>query len=168
MESPSVFAQHHAFFDIFWYPFGKFSLSNQRAPCDWCRVETKTEHDALPTDWDKKFDFQKYTRQHLRLILSPQDHQQSLSLGTNPVYKAVPYFPHDKLSEIVCVMGCKKSALLIVRHMPEVIFVTDLAIMLTDHRMSCCPIRAKYRLFKTVCEQTSDNSPNDSSSSGLN
>ena len=46
--------------------------------------------------------------------------------------------------------------------------VTDLASLLTDHRMSGRPIRAKYKHFKTICEQTSDDSPTDSSSSCLN
>ena len=43
--------------------------------------------------------------------------------------------------------------------------MTDLASLLTDHKMSGRPIRAKYKHFKTICEQTSDNSPTDSSSS---
>ena len=37
----------------------------------------------------------KYTRHLLRLILSPQSHQQSLSLETHPVCNAVPCFTHD-------------------------------------------------------------------------
>ena len=45
--------------------------------------------------------------------------------------------------------------------------VTDLASLLTDHRMSGRPIRAKYMHFKTICEQTCDSSPTDSSSSCL-
>ena len=43
------------------------------------------------------FCFQKYTRHLLRLIFSPQDLQQSLSLETNPVDNAVPCFPHDNV-----------------------------------------------------------------------
>ena len=31
-------------FSTFWQPFQKFSLSSQRAPCDWCHVETRTRH----------------------------------------------------------------------------------------------------------------------------
>ena len=46
-------------------------------------------------------------------------------------------------------------------------FVTDLASLFTDHKMSGRPIRSKYTHFKTICEQTSDNSPTDSSSSFL-
>ena len=49
--------------------------------------------------------------------------------------------------------------------MLESIFVTDLASLFTDHKMSSRPILAKYKHFKTICEQTSDNSPTDSNSS---
>ena len=47
-------------------------------------------------------------------------------------------------------------------------FVTALVNLLTDHRMSSLPIRAKYKHFNTICEQTCDNSLTDSSSSCLN
>ena len=46
--------------------------------------------------------------------------------------------------------------------------VTDLASLFTDQRMAGLPIRAKHKHFKTICEQTSDNSPTDSSSASLN
>ena len=46
-------------------------------------------------------------------------------------------------------------------------FVTDRASLLTDHRMSGRPIRAKCKHFKTIWEQTSDNSPLFSNSSFL-
>ena len=59
---------------------------------------------------------------------------------------------------------CKESALLVVCHMPESNFVPDLVSLLTDHRMSGRPIRAKCKQFKTNWEQTSDKSPTDSSS----
>ena len=95
----------------------------------------------------------KNTRHLLRLTLSPQDLQQSLSLETNPVCHAVP-FQTGQYS--------RKS------HNAWVHFVTDLASLLTDHKMSGRPIRAKYKHLKTICEQISDNSPPDSSSSCLN
>ena len=41
------------------------------------------------------FGFQTYTRLPLSLILNPQRHQQSLSLGQNPVDNAEPCSPHD-------------------------------------------------------------------------
>ena len=46
--------------------------------------------------------------------------------------------------------------------------VTALASLLTDHRTSGFPIRARYKPFNRICEQTCDNSPTDSSSSCLN
>ena len=46
-------------------------------------------------------------------------------------------------------------------------FRTALASLFTDHKMSGLPIRAKYKHFSTICEQTWDNSPTDSSSSCL-
>ena len=47
-------------------------------------------------------------------------------------------------------------------------FVSALASLLTDHRMSGLPIRARYKHFKTICEHTCDQSPTESSSSCLN
>ena len=47
-------------------------------------------------------------------------------------------------------------------------FVTARASLFTDHKISSLPIRAKYRHFRTICEQTVDNSPTDSLSSSLN
>ena len=46
-------------------------------------------------------------------------------------------------------------------------FVAVRASLCTDNEMSGPPIRAKYMHVDTICEQTSDNSPNDSSSSSL-
>ena len=43
--------------------------------------------------------------------------------------------------------------------------MTDLTSLSTDHKMLSRPIRAKYKHFKTICEQSSDNSPTDSNSS---
>ena len=37
----------------------------------------------------------------------------------------------------------------------------------SDHRMSGLPIRAKYKHFKTICEETCENSPTVSSSSSI-
>ena len=40
-------------------------------------------------------------------------------------------------------------------------FVTALANLFTDQRMSGLPIRAKYKHFKTILKHTFDNSPTD-------
>ena len=47
-------------------------------------------------------------------------------------------------------------------------FVMDRAILFTDHKISGLPMRAKKRHFRTICEQTVDNSPTDAISSSLN
>ena len=80
---------------------------------------------------------------HVQLMVTNfllQGRQQSSSLGTHPVY------------------NCQQDNLVGIR----------LGSLLTDHRMSGLPIRAKYKHFRTVCEQTSEKSPTDSSSSSLN
>ena len=65
------------------------------------------------------FCLQKYTRHLLRLTLSPQDLQQSLSLETNPVCNAVPCFPHDNIDDGHLSDECMKSTLRVVYHMLE-------------------------------------------------
>ena len=46
--------------------------------------------------------------------------------------------------------------------------VTARASWFTDRKISGLPIRAKYKHFRTICEQTFDNSPTDPISSSLN
>ena len=48
-----------------------------------------------------------------------------------------------------------------------VLHVTARASLFTDHKISSLPIHAKYEHFKTICEQTMDNSPTDPISSFL-
>ena len=55
----------------------------------------------------------------LRLISSLQGRQQSLRLGLNPIYNAVPCCTHDNIVGIRLCDECKNSILLIVCHMPE-------------------------------------------------
>ena len=74
---------------------------------------------------EQMFCFQRCTRHLLRLTLNPQDLQQSLSLQTNPLCNAVPCFPRDNIAWV---------------H-----FVTDLASLFTEHKMSGRPIRAKCK-----------------------
>ena len=71
---------------------------------------------------EQMFCLPKYTRHLMRLILIPQRHQQSLSLGTNPVCNAVPRFPHDNIVESKSCDEFWKSALLIICHTPESIW----------------------------------------------
>ena len=65
------------------------------------------------------FCFQKYTRHLVRLTLSPQSRLQSLSLETNPVYSAVPCFPHDNIDDGHLCDEYVKTTLLVVYHMLE-------------------------------------------------
>ena len=114
------------------------------------------------------FCFQICTRHHLRLILSPQRRRQSLSLGITQVCSAVPRFLLDNIDDSHSCDQYMKFSLANRLSQAWVHFVTDLANLLTDHKMSSHPILAKYKHFKTICERTSDNSPTDSSSSCLN
>ena len=56
------------------------------------------------------------------------------------------------------------------KRLPQVCvhLMTARASLLTDHRMSGLPFRAKYKHVKTICHHTFDNYPTDSSSSCLN
>ena len=77
------------------------------------------------------------------MTLNPQRRQQKLSLGTNPVCNAVPCFPRDNIDDNHSCDEDKKSALLIVCHMPESSLWLIFASLFTDHKMSRRPIRAK-------------------------
>ena len=91
-----------------------------------------------------------------------------VSLEIIQVCSAVLYFLHDNIDDShSCDEYMMKSALLIGCDMLESIFKTDLTSFFTDHQISGRPIRAKYKHFETMCGQTSDNSPTDSSSSCL-
>ena len=76
-------------------------------------------------------------RTYIRLTqTSPQGRQQSLSLEMNPVDNAEQCCLANRLSQA------------------WVHFVTDRASLLTDHRMSGLPIRAKYKHVNTIFEQS--------------
>ena len=109
------------------------------------------------------FDFQRYIRFLPRLIVSPQGHQQNLSLGTDPIDNAEPCFPHDNIVGSHLCDECMTSNELSGCHKLPSILVTDRASLFTDHRMSGLPIRARYKLFKKICEHTLKNSSSDSS-----
>ena len=93
-----------------------------------------------------------------KLILTPQGRQQNLSLGINPIDNAGPCYPHDSIVGGHLCDECMKSC-------P---FVTVRARLFADQRMSGLPNRARYKhYYKTIHEQTSDDSPTDPSSSIL-
>ena len=54
---------------------------------------------------------------------------------------------------------CNRSNEIIVCHKALVHLVIDRAILVTDHRKSGRPTRAKYKHFTKISEQTVDNSP---------
>ena len=100
------------------------------------------------------------------LILSLQGLLQNQSLETILVCIVVLIFPHDI---IACIHMCDECEEEIKRakrlSQDSVHFVTARASLFTDHRISGLPIRAKYRHFRTICEQTVHNSHPDSFSS---
>ena len=102
------------------------------------------------------FDFQRCTKLRLLWILSLHDLLQSLNLEITPIDYVEPHFPHDNVGGSHSWNECRK---LIVPAHAGVHFVTDRANLLTDHRVSGRPVRARYKHFKTTWEQTSENSP---------
>ena len=84
----------------------------------------------------------------LMLILSLQSLLQSQSLETVLICIVVLCFPHNNFACIHLYDECTRS----IARPHEQIY----------------PIRAKYRHFRTICEQTVDNSPTNSFSSSLN
>ena len=72
------------------------------------------------------------------------------------------------LSIVICGMNVRNQMSQSSVSCPSPLFSTDLARLLTDHRMSGLPIRAKYNHFTRMCEHTCDNSQTDSNSSRLN
>ena len=117
---------------------------------------------------DKMLGFPKYIRLSPRLISSPQSRQQIQSLGIYPIRQCWAVLPTWQyiVGSHLC-DECMKLILPNVCHKLCVHLVTDLASLLTDHWMSGPQIRAKYKQFKTICEQTFDSFPTDSSSSFL-
>ena len=115
----------------------------------------------------RMFDFQRCTRSHPRLNLSLQGNQKNLSLGLNPIDNAEPCYSRDNLVGSHLCDECMKSNELIVCHKLLSMWGLLARVVLTDHRMSGEPIRAKYGHVKTICERTLDGSPTGSSSSFL-
>ena len=113
------------------------------------------------------FGFQRYTRLRPRLILIPQGRKQSLSLGINPVDNAESCHPHDKIVGSHLCDECTKLILPNVCRKPE----SNLWLLLQNcWQTKECFI---YQLvpstsISSICENTFDNSPTDSSSSFLN
>ena len=69
-----------------------------------------------------------------------------MSLVINPIDNTEPYYPHDNTVEIHL---CDECGLADRLSQALVHFVTALASLLTDQRMSGLPTRARYKHFKT-------------------
>ena len=126
-----------------------------------CETEVCFLHILTGTDWDTTWGW-------FWLLKGARKFCESWNYVIQ-VCSAVLYFLHDKSIDDShsCDEYMMKSALLIGCDMLESIFKTDLTSFFTDHQISGRPIRAKYKHFETMCGQTSDNSPTDSSSSCL-
>ena len=93
---------------------------------------------------------------------------QNQNLETVPIDIVAQYFPHDN---IVCIHLCNecdeiKRAKRLSHALVHLVIAR--ASLLTDHRISGLPMRAKYIHFRTICELTSDKSPTDFNSSSVN
>ena len=120
-----------------------------------------------PTYWHKRLTPENCTMFLLMWTLNLQDLLQNQNLEIIPVDSVVLYFHMTILFELHVWWIYEINRF---RRLWQalVLFVIDRASLFTDHRISGLPIRAKYELFKTLCEQTSDSAPNDASSSCLN
>ena len=99
------------------------------------------------------FDLRIFIRSHPRLISSPQRHQQSLSLGINPIDSAVLCYPHHNIGGIHSWNECRKFIVPVVCRMHEsILWLHEPVCWLT---IECQPTRARYKHFITICEHTS-------------
>ena len=129
-----------------------------------CAGTVRTDWEQLTADTVRKstnytgicrqFDFQKCTKLCLMLILSLQDLLQSLNLeiAQSTMLSRISHMTF--LAVITCEMIVGNKAC----HLSVTCLSPFRANLFTDHRMSGRPIRARYKHFKAMWEQTSDNS----------
>ena len=84
------------------------------------------------------------------------------SLHCSALFYTWQYCSNSLLRWIVEINHAKRSSQALVHIMAA------RASLFADHKISGLPMRAKYRHFRTICEQTFDNSPTDPHSSSLN
>ena len=100
-------------------------------------------------------------------ILSLRGHRQNQNPETILICIVVQCFQHDIIARIHShderyeIRRAKRLSHALVR------FVTERANLFISNKISSLTIRAKYRHFRTICEQTVDNSPAVSFSSSL-
>ena len=80
----------------------------------------------------------------------PQDLLQNRSLGTVPVCILWQCFPHDNTACSHMFDGCKKTKRNNRLSQALVLFVIDRVSLITNHRILCSPIRAKYKYVGTI------------------
>ena len=102
-----------------------------------------------PTDGNKRVT-SKDTQDSPKSTLSLQDLRQSQSPETVPVCIVVRYSPHDNSALRHSCGVIKKSNEPSVCHKLWSILGLLVRVLLTDHRMSAVPSRAKYRHFITI------------------
>ena len=112
-------------------------------------------------------DFRKYTRPLLMWILNLPGLLQNQSVETIQPFTVVLCFPHNNIAGIHLYDECMRSKAPSICRKLLSNFVTARASLFTDHKISGLSIRAKYRHFRTICEQTADSSLTDSFSSSL-
>ena len=109
----------------------------------------------------RTFDFRKCKEFLLKLTSSLQGLLQNQNVeNIILICIVVLCFPHAMLFEFTCVMNVRDQTrqAFVTRFCH---FVTARASLFTDHKISSLPISAKYEHFRTICEQTADNSPTD-------
>ena len=110
-------------------------------------------------------DFRKMNKIPQMLILNLPGHRQNQNLEIIPIYIVVRCFPHDNIVWIHLCDELKRSNVLNVCRMLSSISWWHEQGCLQTNRTSGLPNRAKNTHFKTMCEQTVDNSPADPFSS---
>ena len=99
------------------------------------------------------FDFRRYLRLSLRLILSFQIRQQSVSVGTNPVCNGVPWFLHDNVDDSHSCDEYKKWTVLIVYRILESILRLILFIRSRTTRCQVVQFVPSKKIFNTIREK---------------
>ena len=97
------------------------------------------------------YDFQKRTMFLKKWISNLQDVLQNQSLDTVPDCIVLQFFTHITILFVVtCMMNVRKINRFKRLSQALAHFVMNLASLVTDHRISGRPIRAKYKHFRTI------------------
>ena len=129
------------------------SRETASASVELCETEVCFLHNLLI----RTCDVRKYAEFLLMLTSNLQGLLQNQSLETIQVCIAVLCFPHNN---IACVHLYDECTISRAKRLSQafVHFVTARASLFADQKISGLPIRATSRHFRTICEQTVDNS----------